>query len=165
MAPVVSGGRAGATMPLNANALPLSLNTKTRFRAASTFPLFSSRSLSIGFKLSPPVSRSLAVVSSVLSEDRATGVSGSGTDSFKLTYLEVGFLHIGWANAKHLCCGGSKRKCCWHVLSWFCRVREIAGYGRQVDWISLLIPFSLVIWILESHGSMMLPRGFWRASR
>uniref|UniRef100_A0A1J3HGQ7 Metallo-beta-lactamase domain-containing protein n=1 Tax=Noccaea caerulescens TaxID=107243 RepID=A0A1J3HGQ7_NOCCA len=83
MAPVVSGGRAAATMPLNANLQ--SLNTKTRFRA---FPLFSSRYLSIGFKLSPPVSRSLAVVSSVLSEDRATGVSGSGTDAFKLTYLE-----------------------------------------------------------------------------
>ncbi|VVA92981.1 unnamed protein product [Arabis nemorensis] len=91
MALVVSGGKA-ATMPLlRANALPLSINTKTRVRTASTFPLFSptlSRSLSIRFKLSPPASRSLTVVSSVLSEDRATGVSGSGTDAFKLTYLE-----------------------------------------------------------------------------
>ncbi|XP_033132855.1 probable LRR receptor-like serine/threonine-protein kinase At1g29720 isoform X3 [Brassica rapa] len=92
MAMVVSGGK----MPLHANALPLSIiNTKTRVRSVSTVPLFSpashspSSSLSIRFKLSPRVSRSLSVVSSVLSEDRATGVSGSGgTDAFKLTYLE-----------------------------------------------------------------------------
>lgn len=96
MAMVVSGGK----MPLHANALPLSIiNTKTRVRpAASSFPLFSpaphshspSSSLSIRFKPLQHVSRSLSVVSSVLSEDRATGVSGSGgTDAFKLTYLEV----------------------------------------------------------------------------
>lgn len=96
MAMVVSGGK----MPLHANALPLSIiNTKTRVRSVSTVPLFSpashspSSSLSIRFKLSPRVSRSLSVVSSVLSEDRATGVSGSGgTDAFKLTYLEVGIV-------------------------------------------------------------------------
>ncbi|KAF8075520.1 hypothetical protein N665_1089s0013 [Sinapis alba] len=88
MAMVVSGG----TTPLHSNALPLSINTKTR--ESSSFPLFSSashspsRSLSIRFKLPPRVSRSSTVVSSLLSEDRVTGVSGSGTDAFKLTYLE-----------------------------------------------------------------------------
>ncbi|CAL9216706.1 unnamed protein product [Arabidopsis halleri] len=91
MALVVSGGKA-ATMPLHANALPLSINTKSRFLSASAFPLFSSTphlpSRSLSIRLSPNVSPSLTVVSSVLSEDRATGVSGSGTDAFKLTYLE-----------------------------------------------------------------------------
>ncbi|KAJ4869812.1 Metallo-hydrolase/oxidoreductase superfamily protein [Raphanus sativus] len=92
MAMVMSGG----TMPLHANPLPLSIiNTKTRVRpASSSFPLSSpaphtpSTSLSIRFKPFQHVSRSLSVVSSVLSEDRATGVSGSGTDALKLTYFE-----------------------------------------------------------------------------
>ncbi|AAG12915.1 putative ribonuclease Z/Hydroxyacylglutathione hydrolase [Arabidopsis thaliana] len=91
MALVVSGGKA-AMMPLHANSLPLSINTKSRVLSASAFPLFSSTphlpSRSLSIRLSPNVSRSLTVVSSVLSEDRATNVSGSGTDAFKLTYLE-----------------------------------------------------------------------------
>lgn len=91
MALVVSGGKA-ATMPLHGNALPLSINSKKIVRTASKLfsPTLHSpfKSLSINFKLWPRVSRSLRMVSSVLSEDRATEASGSGADAFKLTYLE-----------------------------------------------------------------------------
>lgn len=169
MAMVVSGG----TMPLHSNALPLSINTKTTVRSVSTAPLFSSalhsrsRSFSIiPFKLMPRVSRSLSVVSSVLSEDRATGVSGSGgTDAFKLTYLEVRALFtwivfLEFFYNFNIC---NSISIYWYVfVNGF---RETAGYGKQVDWKSWLIPFLWVIWILESHGSMMLPRDFWKASR
>ncbi|CAN8290796.1 unnamed protein product [Cochlearia groenlandica] len=81
MALVVSCGKA-ATVPLHNNARSTSINTKTRLRTASKHPLFSP----ISFRLLPYVSRSLPVVSSVLSEDRAAVVRG--TDTFKLTYLE-----------------------------------------------------------------------------
>lgn len=112
MALVVSGGKA-ATMPLHANVLPLSIKTKARVPSASAFPLFSpdphiaSRSLSIRLKLSTHV------VSSVLSEDKATGFSGSGTDAFKLTYLEVGFLHMcRFRDLYYLSICVSISKCC-----------------------------------------------------
>jgi len=105
MALVVSGGKA-AMMPLHANSLPLSINTKSRVLSASAFPLFSSTphlpSRSLSIRLSPNVSRSLTVVSSVLSEDRATNVSGSGTDAFKLTYLEVNLYYLSICISK--CC-------------------------------------------------------------
>ncbi|XP_010532138.1 PREDICTED: uncharacterized protein LOC104808209 [Tarenaya hassleriana] len=47
-----------------------------------------SSSFSVPRKLSPPVSKYRTVVSSVVSDDRAVGLIDSGTDMFKLTYLE-----------------------------------------------------------------------------
>lgn len=44
-------------------------------------------------------------------------------------------------------------------------LREIVGCGMWVEWNYWWMQSWWVIWILESLGFMMLPRGFWRISR
>ncbi|CAA7030595.1 unnamed protein product [Microthlaspi erraticum] len=100
-------------MPPNANALPLSSTPKQdsqphpHFRYSLPGPSPSAPSSCC--RLPGCGLPGLTVLSSVLSEDRATGVSGSGTDAFKLTYLEVGCCFQGSLSTWQNICGFQKK--------------------------------------------------------